>query len=240
MTHFTTFVFDVGGTLLRFDLDKLARAYTNIAATRGITIDFGRVRAVIAQLEQELPTRVKGRDISLEAHNGAAFWDEFYGDGFRQLGLPNGVASAALEIRARFQRGEFEALHDDALPALNALRRRGVPMGIVSNFSPNCEEVLAHRGLRGYFSFFVVSGIVGVEKPDPRIFDLAVRAANQPRERIVYIGDSIYHDVQGAQRAGLAAILIDRDEQHREFNGARVRDLRELENFVEGNNAHAT
>jgi HAD superfamily hydrolase (TIGR01549 family) len=240
LNRFTTFIFDVGGTLLRFDLDKLARAYTDLAATRGITIDFGRARATIAQLEQELPTRVKGRDISLEAHNGAAFWDEFYGDGFRQLGLTNGSAAAAMEIRARFQRGEFEALHDDALPALDALQQRGVRMGILSNFSPNCVEVLAQQSVRDYFSFFVVSGVVGVEKPDPRIFDLAVRAANQRRERIVYIGDSVYHDVQGAQRAGLAAILIDRDGQHREFDGARVRDLRELENFVEGNNAHAT
>ena len=83
-------------------------------------------------------------------------------------------------------------------------------------------------GIHRYFSFFVVSAIVGIEKPDPRIFDLTVRAAKRPREEIVYIGDSVFHDIEGARSAGIAGILVDRQNQHPEFNGARVRELREL------------
>ena len=228
MSRYAAIVFDVGGTLLRFNLDLLARAYQDAAAPLGVALEFAQTRAVLETLEHELPARSQQRLISLEADDGNGFLDDFFGEGFRRLGITADTSPAAARIRERFQRAEFETLFDDVLLTLDALRARGFALGILSNFSPNCEDVLRQVGVHRYFSFFVVSAIVGVEKPDPRIFDLTVRAANQPRAEIVYIGDSIFHDIEGARRAGIAAILVDRQNQHRDWNGARVQGLNEL------------
>ncbi|MCX7838642.1 MAG: HAD-IA family hydrolase [Anaerolineae bacterium] len=225
---YSTIVFDAGGTLLHMDYDALARVYVRVAATRGVPVSIPHARAVLEALENEMPQRQRQRAVSLEADNGARFWDEFFGDGFRRLGVLDDVTREVTEIRTRFQRGEFETLYDDVVPTLDALRAQGKQLGILSNFSPNLEDVLRALRIHAYFSFFIVSGIVGVEKPDARIFDLMVHAARVPRHEIVYIGDSVFHDVQGARVAGLAAILLDRYNQHPEFNGARVRTLREV------------
>lgn len=228
MFSYSTFVFDMGGTLLQLDYDALARLYVATGATLGVAVDFAQARATLEALEREIPQRQQNRPISLTEDDGKNFWNEFYTDAFRRLGVTGDVSRAVTEIRERFQRGEFEALFADVMPALDALRARGKQLGILSNFSPNLENVLRQVDIHNYFSFFVVSAIVGVEKPDPRIFDLTVRAAKRPREEIVYVGDSVFHDIEGARRAGIAGILVDRQNQHPEFNGARVRDLCEL------------
>jgi HAD superfamily hydrolase (TIGR01549 family) len=233
MPRYSTIVFDVGGTLLRFNLDALARTYLESSARLGVSLDFARTRAVVEIMERELPTRVQQRLISLEEDNGKDFWESFYGDGFRQLGVTCDVSDAAAHIRERFQRAEFDMLFDDVIPTLDALLARGYLLGILSNFSPNCEDVLRQVGVHRYFSFFVVSAIAGVEKPDPRIFDLAVRTANRPRSEIVYIGDSIFHDIEGAQRAGIDTILVDRQDRHRDWSSARVTGLNELIGYLD-------
>lgn len=233
MKKFSTVIFDVGGTLLRFDLDALARAYINAGAARGLSLDFARTRMMIETLERELPERSRQRLISLENDNGKNFWDDFYGEGFRRLGVTRDMGAAVDEISTRFQRAEFEALFDDVIPALDALTTRGVSLGILSNFSSNCEDVLRQVGVHHYFKFFIVSAVAGVEKPDPKIFALSVVAANRPREEIVYVGDSIFHDIEGARRAGIAAILVDRADQHRDYPGARVQDLRAVVRHLE-------
>lgn len=228
MIPYSTIVFDVGGTLLQLDYEALARLYVAASAKLGVVVEPTRAHATLQALEQEIPKRQQNHAVSLTDDNGRKFWDEFYTDGFRRLGVRGDVSRPVTEIRERFQRGEFEARFDDALPALTALHARGKRLGILSNFSPNLENILRQVGLHRYFSFFVVSAIAGVEKPDARIFDLTVRAADCPRQEIVYVGDSVFHDVEGARRAGLAGILVDRQNQHPKFNGARVRDLREL------------
>ncbi len=162
MKDYTTIVFDVGGTLLRLNLDTLARAYVDASASLGVSLDFTRTRAMLGTLESELPTWQQKRAVSLEHDNGKEFWDSFYTEGFRCLGITGNVTAVVTEIRERFQRAEFETLHDDVLPALDAFAARGTPMGILSNFSGNLENVLRQVGVHRYFNFFIVSACVFV------------------------------------------------------------------------------
>jgi putative hydrolase of the HAD superfamily len=228
MKLYSTLVFDVGGTLLHLDLDRLAQAYVQACDARGLVVDAARTRAILRELESELPRRSRERQISLEEENGQKFWVGFYSEGFRRLGVQEDMTAPATEITQRFQEAGFETLYPDVVPALEALLARGVRLGILSNFSSNLEDVLRLMGVHQYFSFFVVSALVGVEKPDPRIFDLLVQAADRPANEILYVGDSLFHDVEGAERAGLAAVLVDRDGQHPDFAGLSVRSLTEL------------
>ena len=154
MLSYSTVVFDVGGTLLQLNYDALARLYVMTGATLGVALDFEQARAVIQTLENEVPRRQQNRQVSLECDNGKGFWNEFYTDSFRRLGVKGDVSCAVTEIRELFQRGEFEALFDDVIPTLTALRARGKRLGILSNFSPNLESLLRQLGI--YHFFFIL------------------------------------------------------------------------------------
>jgi len=233
MTRYSTCIFDVGGTILRLNVQAMAHIYVDACHALGAPTEFARACAVIETLERELPIRQQQRLVSLEHNNGKDFWIDFYTDGFRRLGVTGDVYPHADDIRARFQRAEFETLFDDVLPALDALAARGIHLGILSNFSINLENVLRQVGVHHYFSFFVVSAVAGMEKPDPQIFELAIRATHQPREKLVYVGDSVFHDIQGARQVGMDAILIDRKNQHPDFSGTRLASLTELAKHLE-------
>ena len=94
---------------------------------------------------------------------------------------------------------------------------RDVPIGVVSNASGQIEEILGRSGMcqvgvgpHANMRCIVDSHVVGVMKPDPRIFDFALPNFDGiDRSRIAYVGDSVVMDVAGATAAGLTPILMD-------------------------------
>ncbi len=105
---------------------------------------------------------------------------------------------------------KYMSLDPEAKAVLSALRLNRT-VGLISNYDhpPHVYLLLAKLGLAALFDVVVVSGEVGVEKPDPRIFEMAIQQAKlQPRE-VVYVGDTAA-DVHGALDAGLCPILIRR------------------------------
>jgi putative hydrolase of the HAD superfamily len=109
-----------------------------------------------------------------------------------------------------------------AREGLRALSERGVPIGVVSNASGQIAETLSRSGIcqvgpgeHVAVRCIVDSHVVGIEKPDPRIFDHAVvEMAGIPRDRIAYVGDSPHIDVAGARAAGLVPVLVDPYDDH--------------------------
>jgi beta-phosphoglucomutase len=69
-------------------------------------------------------------------------------------------------------------------------------------------------------------------KPDPRIFDLVVQKADVPRQRLLYVGDHVGDDIEGARGAGMDAVLIDRRNHLPEAPCPRISSLVELEAYV--------
>lgn len=90
---------------------------------------------------------------------------------------------------------------EDARPVLEALHAR-FPMVLVSNFYGNVESVLADFNLRHYFSSIIESAVVGVRKPDPRIFQLGVDALGLKPQEVLVIGDSYKKDIVPAESIG--------------------------------------
>ncbi len=231
---YSTYLFDVGGTLITFDEWLRAQRYVERAARSNLELGHEDMYSILSALNLELPDRSRGVPLSLlSEEEQRAFWVDFWAEGFRRMGVGEDDAVVfADEILDAVNGGDLQKVFEDAVPALETLKARGKQMGIISNFSPNCETLLEALGLAQYFDFFIVSGIVGIEKPDPRIFELAVKAAGKDVRDLVYVGDSIFHDVEGARGAGMDAVLIDRTGRYpnfeREFGKWRVHDLREL------------
>lgn len=119
--------------------------------------------------------------------------------------------------------------------ALQRLAAAGVPMGVVSNASGQVEGSLNRSVCQvgaGAFTAMrciVDSQVVGVEKPDARIFDFALPHFDEfVPERIVYVGDSVAMDVVSSRAAGLHSILIDPFNDHAGADFERISSVQVL------------
>lgn len=90
---------------------------------------------------------------------------------------------------------------------LEVLRGRR-PMVLVSNFYGNIATVLKEFGLDGFFGSIVESAVVGVRKPDPRIFTLGVEALGMKPEEVIVVGDSYDKDIVPARKAGCRTVWM--------------------------------
>lgn len=120
--------------------------------------------------------------------------------------------------------------------AIEELAARGVPMSVVSNAAGQIEWVLEWSGVcqRGEgplvaMRTIIDSEVVGIAKPDPQIFEFAlVEHSETPRDRILYVGDSVSMDVNGSRAAGLTPVLIDPFDDHDAADFARVKSVADL------------
>lgn len=206
--------------------------------------DHDRIVAALARLELTIE-----RERLDEAHyHGVAALDEFR-DGDRSIwhaynrayarvcGIaPDRVDSAVTVLLDEFERGGVwtrvilgsrEALHD--LAAL------GLRLAVVSNADGTVEEQLRHdaicqvgTGPGVSVDLVLDSAVVGVSKPDPAIFRLALDALDVAAGDVVHVGDTPAADVEGAQAAGVTPILIDPYDLHAEVDCHRVHSLTEV------------
>lgn len=116
----------------------------------------------------------------------------------------------------------------DVLPALRSLRERGKILAVVSNWDPALPTLLTELGLAEFFAFILPSAEVGVEKPDGRIFSLALQRLGLEPWEVVHIGDQYETDVVGARAVGITPILLDRKGKARYQDVIRIGSLTEL------------
>jgi len=117
------------------------------------------------------------------------------------------LAAAAVNLDAAAFAPEFvAALRFRVLPgvgaALRGLRARGLELAVVSNWDISLHQRIDEVGLRPSFTTVVTSAEAGAEKPDPRIFRLALDRLGAAADRVVHVGDDDA-DAEGAAGAGL-------------------------------------
>lgn len=96
---------------------------------------------------------------------------------------------------------------DEAKPVLKALYKE-YPMVLVSNFYGNVEAVLKDFGIRQYFQKIIESAVVGIRKPDPRIFELGCEALGISPDHTLVVGDSYKKDIQPAESIGCQVLWL--------------------------------
>jgi HAD superfamily hydrolase (TIGR01662 family) len=106
-------------------------------------------------------------------------------------------------------------LEDDALATLGTLKNQGYHLGLISNAADNSDvqELVDRHRLRPYFEVILISAAVGVRKPHPRIFQMALEHWGARPERAVMVGDTLGADILGANLAGIRSVWITRRAQ---------------------------
>jgi putative hydrolase of the HAD superfamily len=195
----TAFLIDVGGVLVLPDFDPVVR----VASEHGLSLsrsDFERAHYwAVSTFDRAHPTDSHG------------LVDAYAAGVVEILGLPEDGLEAAIEEAFT---SSWSHTISDSIDALRAMKAHGDSIAIVSNALGDVEE-----GLRGIcqvgpgpgaqVDVFLDSFHVGVEKPDPRIFDMALEALAESRDDAVHVGDSVVYDVRGAQAAGIRAAHFD-------------------------------
>ncbi len=237
MRNIKTVLFDVYGTLATWYPDRYV-LHANAATQFGIEvtkegIDAGYVvaEAYMTRQNSESPIRLMTNE---ERSRFFARFEQMILEG---CGVEVDI-DLADQIWREVAKQEYEmVLFDDVLENLNALRERGFIVGVVSNVPSGGDELADQLGLSGSIDFAVTSSEVGVEKPDRRIFDEALRRADEtPADAAVMVGDQIDSDVKGAVGAGIQPVLLDRNDNHTDFVGhPRIKHLDQLLRLLSDN-----
>lgn len=125
------------------------------------------------------------------------------------------------------------AVYPDTIPALERLAAAGYRIGIVSNLpwgvpSELWRGELDRHGVEPYVDFALFCTDIGHRKPSPKIFRAALDRLGVAPGETLFVGDEPVWDVEGAERAGIPAVLMDRRDRHAAHAGTRVRSLGEL------------
>ncbi|MDZ7268247.1 MAG: HAD-IA family hydrolase [candidate division KSB1 bacterium] len=207
--------FDVGQTILSPDYPFI----------REMLARFG-VPTSIATLDKGAAL---GREKFFRGTHGEQ-WKDFFTFWLRYAGAPAGQIPTMLQlIYERHQREHlWNYLEPTAHDTFHALQAMGLRLGIISNADGKVARLLEQQGLAHFFGCVIDSHLVGVEKPDPKIFELALAQLQVPAASCLYVGDNYDRDVIGARRAGLRPVLLDPFAVVPENDVTRIKTLAEI------------
>ena len=231
-------LFDAGGTLLRPHPSQ-EEVTGRVIAEAGVRVDAEALADAIRHASAVVfgsHGRSADRWTSEVAIRGV--WQEYYELVLTRLGLRWDPELGA-RIYDAFGAAESWALFDDVAPTLEALRARGLRLGIVSDWGTALVPILHAIGLSAHFGVAVVSAYAGVAKPDRDVFAYALSRIGVGADEAIYVGDVYLADVLGARGAGVEPILIDRAGRYGFVDCAVVRSLTEIVPLVDAARAAA-
>jgi HAD superfamily hydrolase (TIGR01549 family) len=194
--------FDADGTL--WDFEKVMRhslfhVLVELKKLDPEAADLLNIDKMI-KIRNRIANELKGRVTNLEEVRLEAFRQTL-----REVGRPNDAL--ALRLSQVYLKHRFEdiQLFDDVFPTLNMLQVK-YTLGILSNGN----SYPARCGLEGMFQFVVFSQDYGVEKPNSRLFQIALEKAGCSKHQLIHVGDSLQEDVAGAIKAGIRCVWLNR------------------------------
>ncbi|MDX6618233.1 MAG: putative hydrolase of the superfamily [Gaiellales bacterium] len=216
MTRFAAVTFDVMGTLVTIE-PPAPRLQRSLARRLGFVVELARCEAGMrAEMRHYRARCITAHDAptlaTLRLECASLLADALALDVSGAELLPS--LTDAIVFRA----------YDDALPALSALAAKGIRLAVVANWDVSLTDVLARLGLANSFAAIVTAASVGVAKPDPKPFEVALEHLAAEAAHSLHVGDDPVTDIAGARAAGLSALLLDRSGRAPES----LRDLSEL------------
>ena len=197
--------FDAGNTLVRMNYADIAAAL----GRHGVTATAADVQRAEWMARVRLDTDVLAHATSTENRDTHRRYLRYILEGVGVTDEPTIEAVDAWRCAYNLPVGLWNTADPEAAAALHAVRAAGVRSAVISNSNGTMRSLLERLGLNHMLDFVIDSGEQGVEKPDPRIFRIALARAGVEPAETAYIGDLYSIDVRGARRAGLRPVLLD-------------------------------
>jgi REG-2-like HAD superfamily hydrolase len=144
------------------------------------------------------------------AGDQGAFWHSYHSAALASIGIDDADGSKARALSHGFGRAGIWQAYPEAASVCERLKAAGLRLAVISNGSVTVRNLLDQAGLLHHFELVIASQDLGIQKPDPRIFQAALAALGVEAGEAVYVGDLYEVDVAGAREAGMGAVLIDR------------------------------
>ena len=222
--------FDVDFTLIHPGPVFDGEGYRAFAARHGLQVDAARFEVAVREASVELDRPQN------EVYRPEPFL-RYAGRVLEEMGASGaGIEACALQIYDEWALCHHFTLYDDVSPTLAALHAAGYRIGLISNTHRCLESFQSHFALEPYITAAVSSSEHGYLKPHPSIFRAALDRIGTSAADGIMVGDSMTHDIAGARRAGMAAVLLVRSGQAPEnVDGVPViRTLAELPGLLAG------
>jgi len=215
---------DAGGVLLDLDYAYLRRLI-RVNDSEVTEVDLARAEAAA---RQEINRHVTDGGTVGEA------WRDYFHVLLERVGIVmtqrDSIIDSLWEAHQRF--GLWTVPIEGGPDTVKTLLRNGHRLGVVSNAEGQVARDLDNAGYRDLFEIVVDSHVVGVEKPDPAIFQIAIEKMKVRPEATIFVGDVPSVDVAGARAAGITPILLDRYELFLDWDVIRLRTTRELADLL--------
>ncbi len=202
---------DAGNTVIFLDHARLAK----LAARHGLQTTAAALVRAEGAAKRRLPegTMVQtdwGGSAAI-GEPGARGWGAMVATILVEAGLPEARAGEVVADLwpEHVTRNLWSLVPPDLPAALDALRARGVPVVLVSNSEGMLERLFRQLGIFAHFDLLLDSGVVGLEKPDPRFFQVALDHFQVPAADAIHLGDIFGTDIAGARAAGMRSALVD-------------------------------
>jgi putative hydrolase of the HAD superfamily len=219
--------FDAGETLVH-PHPTFPDLFASILRREGHDVDADTIRDRVHVVSDRFRAAAEANELwTTSPERSRRFWHEVYTIFLADLGIRDGDGLVDTVYREFTDLANY-ALFEDVPPVLERLRDAGLVLGVVSNFEEWLERLLERLGVRSFFEVRVISGVEGFEKPDPRIFRLAMERAGVDPSVSVYVGDNPEFDVDPALALGMFPVLIDRRDRYPDAPGTRITSMLDL------------
>lgn len=205
--------FDVGNTLLS-PHPSIIEIVRGVCERRGTPVTEDCLREHAPRAEATLRHSAKTNPHTWSDEQAIqSIWITYFTEMLRRClngASPQEIDDCAHECQLAFDSAGSYALYPDVVPVLDTLQARGLTLGVISDWGIGLGLILRHHDLVRFFDFAVISAAVRLAKPDPALFDTALRRADAIPDYALHIGDSYVLDVLGARAAGITPVLLDR------------------------------
>ncbi|HTR33912.1 MAG TPA: HAD family hydrolase [Gaiellaceae bacterium] len=198
-------VFDVDFTIAKPGPDLGPEGYRRLGERHGLVLDAARYdearRAAFVDLKRHP-----------ELDHDEEIWVRFTERIIEGMGGVGDTYAAAFEMERAWMNAHHFDVYEDVPPVLDALRRRGVKVGLLSNSARDLGEFVAHHGLE--VDAVLTSRDHGKTKPHAAIFRRILELLGVEPGEALMVGDSVEDDVDGALAVGMRAVLVDREGRY--------------------------
>lgn len=221
--HVKAVLFDLGGTLVH--TTEIPDVYKRILEAHGIKRSLQEISHAHEETEKHF-------DIQKLETLFEEYWIRWNLHILKRLGIKENVRTLAKTIAERWWDYSDVRLYPDVMETLKQLRNMGLRIGVVTNgLESDYTQVLQKVGLHSFFDVTVGIDTVGKMKPHKDIFLYALNKLQVSPNETLFIGDRLEHDYEGARKAGIKPLLIDR-------NGVtcskveKIRSFKEIANYL--------